>query len=582
MRRSRRFSTLMIALFSVFILSIVLVMSLFGYEFSYRRLTERTVEDNTAILAEAADNLGRYIVNIKAVSALIDRDRDIRSYLENPDGENAGVQRARFSAFLNYLPQIEPAIVSVFIFDSSGHVVYAPSTLQLKPGYDITGDAWYEALAGDRTSQPHLIGTTVRTMTRNENPWVISVARNILNSRTGEIIGRQLVELDYGVIDQILSDISPGGNGYVFILDEDERMIYHPQLQLINFGIKHENTQAALEAEDAAFLEQDGKLYNMVPIPDTTYTLVGVTYLAALESLSRQMILLYLLLALVMGLLAFIGSVELARYISRPLARLESAANAFAAGGLDPAFDGRGTVETENVAAALSAMIERITELMQQAVRDQEQIRVSEIRALQAQINPHFLYNTLDSIVWMAEADGSENIKRMAVALAAYFRTVLSSGSDLITLREELEHAESYMTIQKMRYENLDYTIEADEEVLGMYLPKLLVQPLVENAIYHGIRSRGSGRIDVRAGLEGGDLVITVADNGRGMRPQELRDVYKERPPVPGSGGIGLRNVRERMELYYGPGRGPEIESVFRVGTTVRLRIPGNGDAAAP
>lgn len=566
----------MIALFSLFIIGIVLVMSLISYQFSYGGLTERTLEGNQALLAEAADNIGRYIANIEAVSSFIDHNRDIHSYLENPHGENAGVMRSTFSSFLNYLPQIEPAIVSVFIFDGTGRVVYAPSTLQLKQGYNITQDAWFRILDADRTSSPHLIGTTVRTMTRNENPWVIAVARNILNTRTGEIIGRQLVELDYGVIDQILSDIRPGGNGYVFILDLDERIIYHPQLQLINFGIKTENPAAALGTEDAVFLEKDGKLYNMTPIPDTTYTLVGVTYLEALESLSRQMLLLYLLLTLIMGLLAFIGSVQLTKFIGRPLAKLESAANAVAGGDLQTTFDGRGTVETENVAGSLSAMIERITDLMQQAVRDQEQIRRSEIRALQSQINPHFLYNTLDSIVWMAEADGSSDIKRITVALATYFRTVLSSGQDLITVQEELTHAESYLTIQKMRYENLDFTVIADPKVEEMYLPKLLVQPLIENAIYHGIRGKGgAGRIDVEAGLDGGDLVITVRDNGRGMREQELRDIYKERPAQPGAGGIALRNIRERIELYYGPGYGLEFDSTFRRGTTVRLRLPG-------
>lgn len=576
MRRSLRFSTLMVALLSAFIMGIVLLMGEISYELSYRRLSRRLVEDNAAILSEAADNVGRYIDNIENVSSFIDRNSDIRHYLENPHGENAGLERSTFSSFLNYLPQIEPAIISVFIFNAAGRVVYAPSTLQLKSGYDITQDTWYQVLSEDRTSSPHLIGTTVRTMTRNENPWVISVARNILNGRTGEIIGRQLVELDYGVIDQILSDITPGGNGYVFILDKDERIIYHPQLQLVNFGIKTENPEAALAADSAVFLQEDGKLYTVTPIPGTTYTLVGVTYLESMEAESRQMRLLNLLLALIMGLLAFLGSVKLTEFIGRPLRKLEAAANVIAKGDLETPFDGRGTAETETVAASLSLMIERITGLMQQAVRDQEQIRRSEIRALQSQINPHFLYNTLDSIVWMAEEDGSEDIKQITVALAQYFRAVVSSGQDLVTVREELQHAESYLTIQKKRFENLDYSVEAEPEAAGLFLPKLLVQPLIENAIYHGIRSRGgSGCITVRAAIEGSDLILSVADNGRGMRPQELKDVYKQRPAEPGGGGIGLRNVRDRIELYYGSDYGLEIESTFGEGTTVRLRLPG-------
>jgi two-component system sensor histidine kinase YesM len=209
--------------------------------------------------------------------------------------------------------------------------------------------------------------------------------------------------------------------------------------------------------------------------------------------------------------------------------RLEQAVNEVERGNLDASFDIKGTYETEMFAASLGSMVNTVKQLMGQVVEDQEVIRTSELRALQAQINPHFLYNTLDSIVWIAEDSSNEKIKEITMALANYFKIVLSSGKDIISVHDEIEHIKNYLVIQKMRYENMDYEIEIDSAILGMSIPKLLLQPIVENAIYHGIKyNDDGGTIWIRGGVRQGALVFEVEDNGRGCA-QTSSDRYSSR-----------------------------------------------------
>lgn len=574
--RSHSFTTLIVSLFSVFMAAIVIVMSVFSYSYLYRTLEERTIADNEVIVRQAAESIGRHIDNIRSVSTIIDTNRGIRSYLADPHSENAGLERARFRSFLNYLPQIDDSVEAVFIFNADREVVYAPSYLHLKPGYDIRNELWYQTISETRTSAPHLIPTSVRTMTKDENPWVISIARNILDERTGEILGYQLVELSYSAIDNILGTLTLGTNGYLFVVDGSGTMIYHPQLQLINFGLKEENVYAAIQTSDTAILEDEGKIYSVAAVPETDYRVVGVTYLESIVAPWQQMLLVYVLFALIMSFGAFVGAVHLARYISRPLGRLEGAAGQIAKGELDTSFDGHGTLETEHVAQALGTMLDRVRELMDQSVRDQDQIRVSEIRTLQAQINPHFLYNTLDTIVWMAEETGAQEIRELTMALATYFRVVLSSGRDMITVREEMTHVSSYLYIQKVRYEMLDYEVQVSDEAAELYMPKILVQPIVENAIYHGIRDNGArGRIDVSAEVSDGRLRIQVRDTGRGMRKRELENIWKRSGARAGrGGGVALANIQERIHLFFGDEYGVRIESELRRGTLVTMELP--------
>ncbi len=237
--------------------------------------------------------------------------------------------------------------------------------------------------------------------------------------------------------------------------------------------------------------------------------------------------------------------------------------------------------EITELGMSFNIMIGKIKELLDAKVKEQENLKKAELRALQAQINPHFLYNTLDTIIWMAESKKTEQVVELVSALSQFFRISLSKGKDWITIREEVERTRNYLIIQKMRYRDiLDYRIEMDEEVGDYTILKLTLQPLVENAIYHGIKNkRQGGTVEIRVNKEGDDkILLEVKDDGIGFTPQKLADIQEELEDTSGEirleSGFGIGNVNQRIKLYYGKQYGLSIRSEYQQGTVVSLVIP--------
>ncbi len=227
---------------------------------------------------------------------------------------------------------------------------------------------------------------------------------------------------------------------------------------------------------------------------------------------------------------------------------------------------------------SFNEMTEEIGTLVEDIKQQQVNLHLTETKLLQAQINPHFLYNTLDTIVWLAEEHKTNEVVNMVTALSSFFRTTLSKGRDFITVEEEESHIRSYLEIQQFRYQDiLDYRIEINEELRGYVLPKLTLQPLVENAIYHGMEFMdGDGEILVRAGLQDGKLCFLVADNGLGMTEEQVEQILAGQPHTSSrrGSGIGVKNVNERIRLYFGEEYGLSIDSEPDEGTRIRICLP--------
>ena len=288
---------------------------------------------------------------------------------------------------------------------------------------------------------------------------------------------------------------------------------------------------------------------------------------------------LLILLALLVFTVVFsaVAQRSLIRAIHTPIARLERFAGALAGGDLQARAPETPVTELHELTQSLNTMAGRLQDLIDENRREQENLKKSELRALQAQINPHFLYNTLDAIVWLAEAGQSREVIHITRALSDFFRISLSQGKDWIPLSEEIKHLTGYLTIQKIRYRDiLDYEIDIPGELGNIQVLKLLLQPLVENAIYHGVKHRrGRGLVKVTGRAEDGWLILRVQDNGAGMSAQRLAEVREGLSAERGeSAGYGLFNVNKRIQLYYNQARGVEIESAEGVGTEVSLRVP--------
>lgn len=288
---------------------------------------------------------------------------------------------------------------------------------------------------------------------------------------------------------------------------------------------------------------------------------------------------------IVMGLV-FIFSILsvwfIASAISKPIRELKKMTASVGEGNLDVRVENRNKDEIAALGKSFNHMTEQLKELIEKERREQESLKKAEMKALQAQINPHFLYNTLDAIVWMAEANKSDEVIKIVSALSSFFRTTLSKGRDWIPVRNEVEHVKSYLTIQKIRYNDiLDYKIEIDEAIYDYSILKLTLQPIVENALYHGIKNkRGRGMITIEGGLkEDGVMMFTVVDDGVGMTPERLAEVQAELDDEQGEivvneSGFGLNNVHKRIKLYYGQQYGLTVDSSVGTGTRVTITIP--------
>lgn len=291
-----------------------------------------------------------------------------------------------------------------------------------------------------------------------------------------------------------------------------------------------------------------------------------------------------LLVALI--LLSIMVSRTLARRLTQPITDLCAVTQRFSSGDFDASYHTSSSAEMAMLAESFNTMGGEIKELIEDINTEQRNAKDAELRLLQEQINPHFLYNTLDTIVWMIEAGDNRQAVNMVQELSRFFRTTLQKGRDLIMVREEEEHIRSYLEIQQVRYRDiLEYELRFDPDVLSCSIQKLTLQPLVENALYHGIKNkRGGGRIIVSATNVEGDLVFTVQDTGIGMQEDELarlRARIDAGEPAEGPSGFGMSNVQRRIQMQYGEQYGITVDSTYQEGTTVTVRIPATGREAA-
>ena len=270
--------------------------------------------------------------------------------------------------------------------------------------------------------------------------------------------------------------------------------------------------------------------------------------------------------------------------IHTALNSMESTVRRIAQGHFLDRVDDMDVEELQELGEQINEMANQLETLIQETRQKTDHLAKAELRTLQAQINPHFLYNTLDTIVWQAESGKADEVVRLTRNLSDFFRISLSSGADWIPVPQELKHVNAYLSIQKTRYRDiLDYDVDECEELRNVYMPKLLLQPLVENALYHGIKTkRGGGRIEVHVKVGRGILTFVVWDNGKGMTPEELAAaqalLQEDNPTVqqakePGHSGFGLRNVDMRIKLFYHKEKGLNIQS-GQDGTEVSFTIP--------
>ena len=545
---------------------------------------ELVAENSQRVLAQVNLNLDSYLRSMMRVSDTM-YYRVIKS---------ADLGRDSLTAPMELLYEDDrDSLVSIALFDLRGGLVSAVPLSTLKQPADLTQTGWFLSAL---QKKENLHFSTPHVQDLFEDPdyhyqWVVSLSRYVQLTRDGATEGGVLlVDMGFAGIEQVCRNVELPNGGYLYLIDGSGELIYHPRQQLIYSGLQEENNQAAARYRDGTHSEEFQGQRRQVTVKTVGYTgwkLVGVVPVeGGFVSDSRQIFLFGLsLLLFSIFLMAFLNF-RISAHISDPIRRLEQSIKELEAGREDVEIEEGGCYEVQRLGHSIRSMVSTMRHLMDDIIEQEGQKRRSELEVLQSQINPHFLYNTLDSVIWMTEAGRYEEAIQMVTSLARLFRISLSRGKSIIPLADELEHARHYMNIQQIRYKNKCTTqINALPGTDGLYTMKLIVQPILENAIYHGMASaEDDGLITVTARREGEDLVIDVADNGLGMRPEVAASLLDEdRPEIRTSGsGIGVRNVHRRIRLTFGDRYGLTIFSEPDEGTTVRIRLPAlDQDGAA-
>jgi two-component system sensor histidine kinase YesM len=543
----------------------------------YARSIERETTAHTArMIGQVTMNIEAQVLEIERLIDFIAGTRVVSAFLQN--GAPGLAERKEIYETLTGAARTHPQIAGLVVVNDDDDWVaegFSPTTRD-----PLTEERWYaiaRQVPGDVRLIPRPIGRNIRSTRSYGADEVISVVKAVTNAADNRVSGAVLIDMRLSAIKELFTGAQLSRGGFLFIADSSGEMVYAPvnkvAYKIPLEALSGDSTIVSVENTDYQVLSQRS--------PYTGWRTLGVFSLP--ESL-REVLLIRSWTFVIGGItmaLAIVAAFFFTASVARPVLDLRTLMKRVEQGDLSVRFAGARGDEIGELGHGFNEMIERIQSLIDQVYVEQRSKREAELRILQEQIKPHFLYNTLDNIQWLAQENRVADVIRMVGALTRLFRIGLSKGREFIPLSDELEHVDSYLCIQKMRYEDkFDYSIRCDHSLRTRQVLRLMLQPLVENAIYHGIKERrGPGTLSIEARSEGGDIVLVVRDDGVGMNePTLARLAASLDDGGPAIGGYGIRNVHERIRLTFGKPYGLSFKSVLGTGTEVTVRHP-NVDA---
>ena len=576
--RFRSIRTSMIVSFATLIIFALLTFLVLSLRYTESTVLENSTEYTSQLIGQVNNDIDSYINYMENLSFIVANNTDVRDYLfaENLTEQRKNQLQERITALFENVKDTRGDITNIAVIPQTREPLINNGVERLNPYVDVKELSWYQEALKAR-GEAAISSSHVQNAVQEHYDWVVTLSRYISNRVTPEIGCVFFVDLNYNAIQDLCERISLGNKGYIYILDQSGAIVYHPQQQLIYSGMKQELLSEVMETEESSFLTEDGKLYTISRSEATGWTVVGVSYVSELMAGADSARLVYALTALVLFAAALALAFLLSREITKPIQRLQGSMKEVERGNFDNAaiqvWDDN---EIGSLSRSFNIMTEEIQKLMKQSEREQRAKRKYELRVLQSQISPHFLYNTLDSIIWMAEWGKNQEVVTMTSSLARLLRRTISNEQELVTIAEEIDCTEAYLTIQKMRYKDkLEYEIELEDGIGREKIVKLVLQPLVENAIYHGIKYKeGRGLIQIRVFCQDDCIVLQVEDDGKGMDEETLAHIFEQHIRDTRSNGVGVNNVNERIRLFYGAGDGLSFKSEPEKGTTATIRIP--------
>ena len=572
------------------IVAMLVIVAVFYGVFHFRVLKEQG-HNQSENLINMESYLTSYLEEVDSVAKNVNYNYYLQNYLdaaiENEDiytspsvGKNMRAYEMSSQAFSDTLLSRQD-ISSIMIFGRKKLLLNKSIYSYRNVVMDYSGLDWYKK-ALENPDDMIITGPNAHAFLDTDDQC-ISLSREIQSYEDGTFRGVILINLNRNKIAEICESFQENTDSLFGILNEGGEVVYQKgdsddspfqkeELKDLREAIRT-NTKSSFR------VNVDGKEYLITKriMDNTGWCLVNmVPYSQILSDLWRTTLIMALAIVGIL-VITLIGLDQILTNVIKPLKKLESHMKKVNLENLNEKVVIDTDDEISHLAGKFNSMLERIENLKEQVVEEQEDKRKYELQALQAQINPHFLYNTLDSIIWMAETQDT-NIVPMTEALAKLFRISLNKGNEEILLKKELEHVKNYLIIQSMRYaDKFTYDIQTEGHVENCHVIKLIIQPIVENCIYHGIKKkRGSGHISIRAFQQEKNLIIKVSDDGCGMT-EEIRSkiLSDEIEPENISGsGIGVRNVNERIQLRFGKEYGIFYESEEGKGTTVTYVLP--------
>lgn len=564
------FKTIRVQIAAYYLLTSIVLVALMGMVLYYS-LSSIFLTDALKVTTTAVDQNGRsieiYLDKLKTLSNVISTDTDTYEYLTSDDQTSRGKVVNLMTTILGS----DPYLTTGMLVSKDGRIISSDDSMGMGISEDMMNEPWYMNVLM-KNNMPVLTSIRRQSFSMDKSTWVISVGQEISDS-DGNNIGVLILDFSYEVIENQLNSLDLGNNGFAFILTQNGEVVFHKDPRYFEEEIYRKKLVEISHMADGYDSEMD-LLTHHYELDGTDWTLVGLSSLDNMAAARRQIFETIIMVGIILLAIVFGSSLIMASKITKPIRELEVAMR-----NLSTEFSKVPEVpwdsyEVESLKKRFNEMIVRIQSLMEGIKEKERYLRESEIKSLYSQINPHFLYNTLDTIVWLAEFGDNEKVIATTKSLAQFFRISLSAGSESITLGEEIEHIKQYLFIQKQRYEDhLDYTIECAEEFNAIKVPKIILQPIVENAIYHGIKELdGVGFIKIQVEKNEHQLILKVSDNGIGF------DSNTQKSTLTKLGGVGIDNVNKRLKLIYGDESGVRIDSKIGVGTEVTIIIPVDKD----
>lgn len=564
-----------IAAFSV----LLALLALLTYNISSSILIQKAVENTEQNLRLVSEKLDLILDNAENYSKIVITDNTVQDVLSKPLTDDPLINYQRYVAVQDSLKGIADTktfINAVIIYDRLGRI-YDSGSLE---GVEDVSRAYFDKFAGSAYGLEWADTSASNYWQGTSKYDVIKLFQKFNSDRVGQTLG--LVELT--IMESYIADqyrnIDIGKNGSIFIVNKQGLVSSHTDKRELYKSVADQPYFSWVTAHEGGeqFRDASGRELLVVSryFPRLDWTIVGTVPVREIMKDNDILTQRFLALGIVFVLTGVILSFVIATSITKPLNKIKATVKNVQEGNLDVWLDLKSRDEIGALAREFNKMVDRTKTLMSSMVEEQKRKREFELAALQAQINPHFLYNTLESICALADLKRNADIVAVVNRLASFYRGVLSKGNAIIPMEDEIHITRTYLEILKVRYgAQLDYSFDIEMNVYRCQTVKLLLQPIVENSVYHGLKNkRGKGLISVRAAVDGDMLKIMVEDNGVGMKPEMLEGIFKPLQDQGRQRSFGLKSTDERIKLYFGMEYGLSVSSEYGAGTTVTVKLP--------